>query len=218
METTDTQGRLMLLGARALSDEELITLVVGRPLGQPLRALLGETARNLLEYQGLSTKGASRLVAAFELGRRALLAADPRPVMQSAKALGEYARRHLVTLQREEVHVLCLNSRNALLHHARVAEGCIDQCSVDPREVFAPAVQVRASAIVLVHNHPSGDPEPSVSDVTLTRRLVNAGAMLGIRVLDHLVIGHMGWVSLSERGLIAPGPVLRSAMQSARRA
>ena len=218
MNTTDTHGRLKHLGARALSDDELIALVVGRPLGHSLRALLGETTQNLLEYRGLSPKGATRLVAAFELGRRALLATDPRPVMHSAKTLGDYARRHLMTLQREEVHVLCLSSRNALLHHARVAEGCVDQCSVDPREVFAPAVAMRASAIVLVHNHPSGDPEPSVSDVTLTRRLVEAGAMLGIRVLDHLVLGHLGWVSLAERGLIAPGPVLRSAMQSASQA
>jgi DNA repair protein RadC len=207
----DRHFRLMQLGVRALSDAELIALVVGRSLTWSLRSLLGETPQNLLEYRGLSPRAATRLVAAFELGRRALLAEDTRPVMHSPVALAEYARKHLLTLHREEVHVLCLNARNALLHHSRVAEGCVDQCAVDPREVFAAAVAMRASGIVVVHNHPSGDPEPSVSDVTLTRRLSEAGRVLGIRVVDHVVVGHTHCVSLLERGLMTPAPGLRSA-------
>lgn len=212
---TDSHTRLMHHGARALSDAELIRLVAGRSVALSLRALLGEDPQNLLEYRGLSPKAATRLVAALELGRRALVAQlDDRPTMRSPVELADFARRHLLTAQKEEVHVLCLNARNVLVHHARVAEGCVDQCAVDPREVFAPAVAMRASAVVLVHNHPAGDPEPSVSDVSLTRRLAEAGRVLGIRLLDHLVIGHSKHVSLSERGLISPGPILRAALQS----
>ena len=202
-------------GPRALSDAELMALVAGRSVELTLRGLMGQSPQNLLEYRGLSPRAATRLVAALELGRRALVAGvDARPQVSSPVDLADYARRHLLTAQREEVHVLCLNARNVLVHHARVAEGCVDQCSVDPREVFAPAVAMRASAIVLVHNHPTGDPEPSVSDVALTRRLAEAGRVLGIRLLDHLVLGSSKHVSMSERGLVTGGPLLRSALQS----
>jgi DNA repair protein RadC len=100
------------------------------------------------------------------------------------------------------VHVLCLNSRNVLLRQVRVAEGSVDQCHVDPREALAPAIACRATGIVLVHNHPSGDPEPSVNDVALTRQLREAGRLLCIRLLDHLVIGDRGYVSMLSRGLL----------------
>ena len=205
--------RMMSFGPRALTDSELIHLIVGRELELTLRGLIGEPPHTLLEYRGLSPKAATRLMAALELGRRALLAEDTRPVATSWVSLAQYARKHLLMLHREEMHVLCLNARHVMVHHARVAEGCVDQCAVDPREVFAPAVAMRATAIVMVHNHPAGDPEPSVSDVTLTRRMAEAGRVLGIKLLDHLVIGHTRAVSLAERGLISPGPILLSALQ-----
>jgi DNA repair protein RadC len=87
------------------------------------------------------------------------------------------------------------------VREACVAKGSTSHCQVDPREVFAPAVAARASAVVLVHNHPSGDPEPSQLDVTLTLQLRDAGRALCIRVLDHLVLGDRGYVSLAQRGL-----------------
>lgn len=211
MADHDFHTRLMHLGPRGLTDAELIRLVAGRAVDLTLRALVGESPHNLLEYRGLSPRAASRLVAALELGRRALTARDARMVATSSAALCEYARRHVLLLRREEVHVLCLNARNVVVHHARVAEGGVDRCLVDPREVFAPAVAMRASAIVLVHNHPSGDPEPSVFDVTLTGQLVEAGRLLGIRVLDHLVVGQC--VSLAARGVIRPSPVAHTTLQ-----
>jgi DNA repair protein RadC len=97
-------------------------------------------------------------------------------------------------------HVLCFNARNVLLLDARVAEGTINACLVDPREVFAAAITARATAIVLAHNHPSGDPEPSAQDLSLTRQLFEAGRLLGIKVLDHVVVGDGTYASLMERG------------------
>ena len=109
--------------------------------------------------------------------------------------------------------MLCLSSRNVLLRHVRVAEGSVDQCHVDPREALAPAIACRATGIVLVHNHPSGDPEPSVQDVALTRQLREGARLLCLRLLDHLVVGESGYVSMLARGLLKgddqrlPGPV-----------
>jgi DNA repair protein RadC len=101
--------------------------------------------------------------------------------------------------------VLCFNPRNVLLHDARVAEGTMNACPVDPREVFATALIARASAIVLAHNHPSGDPEPSAQDVALTAQLSESGRLLGIKVLDHVVVGDGAYASLLERGQLVAG-------------
>jgi DNA repair protein RadC len=108
----------------------------------------------------------------------------------------------MALLPREHVRVLCFNARHVLLHDAWVGLGTVDSCAVDPREVYLPALRVRAHGVVLVHNHPSGDPEPSVGDVAATRQLLTAGKALGIRLLDHLVIGAEGFVSLAARGLL----------------
>ncbi len=214
----DVERRLNHFGPRVLNDAELMSVVAGKPVRFSLTTLLAESVENLNEYHGLSPRGARRLLAAVELGRRALRldpsALDGRARLNSPQAVREYAQRELTGLRREEMHVLCLNSKNDLLRHARVAEGSVDCCSVDPREVFAPAVVARASGVVLVHNHPTGDAEPSIADVTLTRRLVEGAAVLGLRLLDHVIIGHPTCVSLLERGLLHPGPTLNASLQS----
>jgi DNA repair protein RadC len=108
----------------------------------------------------------------------------------------------LALLGREVFHVLYFNARNALVQEARVAEGSVDCCTVDPREVFGPAVAVRATAIILAHNHPSGDAEPSAQDLSLTEQLCAGGRILGIQVLDHLIIGDSNYLSMRERSWI----------------
>jgi DNA repair protein RadC len=105
-------------------------------------------------------------------------------------------------------HVLSFNMRNVLLADARVAVGTVDSCPVDPREVFRAALASRATCVVLAHNHPSGDPEPSSLDVKLTARLVSGAELMGIRVLDHLVVGDGSYVSFHERGWLAGKPTL----------
>jgi DNA repair protein RadC len=208
----EARGRLFRLGAQALTDTELVGLVGGlhreadaTELARGgLRSLVLEPAENLVEHPLIGPLVAGRLLACAELGTRLSRKDDPRPRLATPQAIYEYARHHLLARRREEFHVLALNTRNVLMHHVRVAEGSIDQCSVDPREVLGPAVAVRATGLVLVHNHPSGDPEPSVVDVALTRQLREAARLVCVKVLDHLVIAPGGYVSLLARGLLGP--------------
>lgn len=206
----EVKRRLLRLGPSALSNAELVALLLGGDalkrgsalVEDGLRALLQESPEALVEYRQLSPTESARVLAAGELARRLHVTPDERPKLQTPQAIHEYARKRLIGARREEFHVLCLNSRNVLIRDVRVAEGCVDQCHVDPREALAPAIACRATGMVLLHNHPSGDPEPSVHDVALTRQLREAGRLLCIRLLDHLVIGEKGYVSLLARGLI----------------
>jgi DNA repair protein RadC len=119
-----------------------------------------------------------------------------KPILSSSRAVNEYIGTRFNAEQREHFMVLAVNARNKLLHEFEVAIGCLTGCLVHPREVFRPAVRVAAAAVILVHNHPSGDPTPSPEDVQLTDRLSEAGRILGIRVLDHVVVATDGYCSV----------------------
>lgn len=202
--------RMLRLGACALSDAELVGVLLGDEgleratalMQDGLKALLSEPPESLTEYGELTANEATLLLAAGELGRRLHTSREERTRLHTPQAIFEWAKQQLVGARREEFHVLCLNSRNVLIRHVRVAEGSVDQCHVDPREVLAPAIATRATGLVLLHNHPSGDPEPSVRDVALTRQLVEGARLLCLRLLDHLVVADTGYVSMLARGLI----------------
>ena len=208
--TDEAKRRLMRLGASALSNTELVGLLLGGDdlkrasalVDEGLKALLSESPEALIEYRQLSEDEAARVLAAGELARRIHVSAEERVRLQTPQAIFEWARKQLIGARREEFHVLCMNSRNLLLRHVCVAVGSVDQCNVDPREALAPAIACRATGIVLVHNHPSGDPEPSVQDVALTRQLREGARLLCLRLLDHIVVGETGFVSMLARGLI----------------
>ena len=117
----------------------------------------------------------------------------------SADVFKLYAPR-LSHLDREVFHTLCLDTKHRVLRDARIVEGGLTTCSVLPREVYAPALREGAAAVVFVHNHPSGDPTPSADDLALTARLKQAGSVLGIKALDHVVIGEGRYVSLVDKG------------------
>ena len=106
----------------------------------------------------------------------------------------------------------CLDARSRLLRDVKAAKGSVDSCSVDPREVFAPAIACRASAVILVHNHPSGDPEPSRQDLQLTLRLQQCGVLLSIKVVDHVIVTEDRFISMTQRQMlesVSPGPRLQ---------
>jgi len=219
----EAKQRALRLGAGMLSDQELLALLTGssdgallaRLLQHGLKVLAQEPADALLERGELGSKGVSRLLAAAELARRLSgRHEDGRPRLGTPQAIYDWARPKVVGSRREEFHVLCLNPRNVLLRHVRVAEGSVDQCHVDPREALGPAVACRATAVVLVHNHPSGDPEPSVQDVALTRQLRDGARLLCIRLIDHLVLGDTGYVSMLARGLIGEERALMPRLQA----
>jgi DNA repair protein RadC len=217
-EEASARTRLALHGAAALADDELLTLVTPRLKKKTERALaLGLKGLAQLDLDGLIAElgvrptDAARLMAAVELGRRCLAATEARPRLVTPFDIYQHVLHRFGALRCEEFRVLCFNARSVLVKETCVARGSTTHSQVDPREVFAPAVAARASAVVLVHNHPSGDPEPSQLDVSLTLQLRDAGRSLCIRVLDHLVLGDAGYVSLAQRGLFRDdlsGPIV----------
>jgi DNA repair protein RadC len=201
--------------AKSLSDLELLALVLGRGRAGPrhvraARGLLagssvGELAAldpgRVAEVVHLGPTSAALLSASLELGRRAFSpGTGARILIQAADV--HAVSRDLELARREHFVAFLLDVRNRVLARETISVGTLSASLVHPREVFAPAIERRAAAVIVVHNHPSGDPEPSADDLALTRRLVQAGVLVGIEVLDHLVIGHGSYVSLKSRGLM----------------
>lgn len=208
--------RLARVGPGGLSSRELLAAVLGTGArgasaldvadGLLEAGLHGLAARSLPELEnvhGVGRAKAARLLAAFELGAR--LATEAGGVAASLQSPAEAARYLLPRYSPRPVEtfgLLALDARHRLRREAVISVGCLTASLVHPREVFQEAVVSRAAAIVLFHNHPSGDPEPSAEDLALTRRLAAAGSLMGIEVLDHLVLGAGRYVSLKERGAL----------------
>ncbi len=204
-------------GAAALSDAQLVALLLrtGVPgpgtsaleIGSGLLASHGSVAgldrasfRELCAERGLGPAKAASLKAALELGRRLLAGAGtPRARLSSSREVADLFTPRLFNLRREVFLAVLLNARHEVIRETTVSVGCLTGSLVHPREVFQPAVRDSAAAVILVHNHPSGDPTPSPEDVQLTERLVEAGRILGIRVLDHVVVAQGGYASLMDR-------------------
>jgi DNA repair protein RadC len=208
--------RLARLGAGALACRELVSVLLGTGargasalaladelLGSGLHALASRSLPELERTRGLGRAKASRLLAALELGAR--LASDPggpSPALDNPQSVGRYLLPRYAARPVETFGLLALDVRHRLRREVVVSVGCLTASLVHPREVFQEAVVSRAAALVLFHNHPSGDPEPSAEDLSLTRRLVAAGSLMGIEVLDHVVLGAGRFVSLKERGIL----------------
>lgn len=210
--TWEVRDRLARLGPDALTPAELLSVLLPprkRPPGDlltrfgGLRGLAAAGAEELTARGGLGPQSSLRLAAAFALGRRvhATPLARGRLLRTSAdvwQAFGERMR----DLKKERFVSVLLDGRGRVMREDLVTEGILTASLVHPREVFAPAIREAAAAIVVVHNHPSGDPEPSPEDLEVTRRLVSVGELVGIRIQDHVVIGDQGYVSFRERGLL----------------
>jgi DNA repair protein RadC len=207
---------LLAAGAAACSDVELLGVLLDGGTGSPsthavaeelLRASggvvrLGRDGAQFAALLGPRWRRRLALVrAGLELGRRA--AATPLVLgeaLRDAGAVYGHVGGRLAQLEREVFLVLLLDGRNRLLGELRISEGTLTAALVHPREVFAPAIRLTAAAIVLVHNHPSGDPTPSPEDAALTDRLRRAGELIGIKILDHVVVGQGRFVSMAEAG------------------
>lgn len=209
----EVRTRLLSLGGRALSEVELLGLVLdggaaterARGDADMLLAQTGDVVRlgRWLDTAAVDLPLRRRAVlqAAFELGRRA--AGTPLQcgtVLSDAASVFEHFRGRLPQRDRECFYALLVDGRNRLQAEVRVSEGSLTATLVHPREVFGPAIRCGAAAVVLAHNHPSGDPQPSSEDDALTTRLRQVGELVGIRVLDHVVIGQGAFVSMAERG------------------
>jgi DNA repair protein RadC len=207
MDGHETSIRIAENHTEGISTAELLTtLVGGRPAAADrllsrygtLHALVRASADEVAGLVGRSS--ATRLFAGIELGRRSLMTPERKPRLRYAAEVNAYYQPGLGSLPHEVFHVACLDVRNHLLRDARVAQGGFASCAILPREVFAPALAAKAVGVIFVHNHPSGETEPSADDLQLTSRLVRAGEVLGIRVLDHVIVGSGVYTSLAERG------------------
>jgi DNA repair protein RadC len=209
--------RLASRGVAGLTNPELVALVWGsgaRGLGavdlaeealarhDGLGGLARASELELVDLPGVGAAKAAQLTAAFELGRR--LVADWPAGRWTVRAPRDVADRLLPAmghLEREELRVVLLNAKNAVLKVVTVYQGNVSASLVRVGELFRDAVRISAAGVILVHNHPSGDPTPSPDDLHLTAEALAAGRLLDIEVLDHVVIGHDAWVSLRDRGV-----------------
>jgi DNA repair protein RadC len=208
--------RLIRCGAAALQNRELLAILLGtgtrgasaldvaeRLEANGLRELALCALEDLAAEPGVGNAKAARILAALELGARvASQNGLPSAPMRSPEETARYLLPRYGTRPVETFGLLALDVRHRLRKEAVISIGCLTSSLVHPREVFQEAVRARAAGIVLFHNHPSGDPEPSAEDLALTRRLVAAGTLMGIEVLDHLVLGAARYVSLKQRGAI----------------
>ncbi len=209
--------RLARAGEGALSTTELLAIILRTGIGgenvinmasrvlshyNGLPGLARASLAELQEVKGLGPAKTAQLKAALELGRRMLLAApEERRVVRSPSDVAQLMIAEMAHLEQEHFRVLYLDTRNRLLDSKTVYVGSLNASHIRVSEVFRGAVKRNCAAIIAVHNHPSGDPTPSPEDVDVTRRLVAAGNLLDIEVLDHLIIGQQRFVSLRERGL-----------------
>jgi DNA repair protein RadC len=172
------------------------------PAAEPSLAALGRASViDLAGRPGVGVAKAARIVAAVELGRRVGRAHIERASVRSPADVAAMFGERLRHLDREHFLALLLDTKNRLLGTEVVSIGSLDSSLVHPRELYKAAVRRSASAVILVHNHPSGDPSPSAADVACTGRLAEAGKVLGIEVLDHVIIGDGSYVSCRERGI-----------------
>ena len=210
--------RLLDGGAEALADYELLEFLLfaairqgdTKPLAKALIAHFGSFAavltadpQALRQVKGMGDASVAALHAnALAARRMARGAVQNRPVLGSWQALLDYLNIDMAHLTHERVRGLYLDTRNRLILDHLLSEGSIDEAAIHPREVIRKAFDVGATALILVHNHPSGNPEPSRADITITARIAEAGRLLGVTVHDHVIIGREGNVSLRAKGLL----------------
>ena len=211
--------RLWSLGADALTSTELLAIVLGTGTagadalevarlvlaegGGSLRRLARRTPAELAQCRGMGRAKGSRVAAALEFGRRLSTEGDGRPVQIAGPAdVVRLMSPRLKDLAVEEFRVLALDSQSRVLRDLLITRGILNGSLVHPREVFRAAITEAAAGIIVVHNHPSGDPTPSSEDRNVTRQLVEAGRILDLPVYDHVIIGGDRYVSFAEAALL----------------
>ena len=209
--------RLAALGPQALTNAELIAILlrvgvkgenavtVGQRLLNKFGGLTGlhrAPFAELKKQHGLADAKAAQIKAAIELGRRLTLESpEERPTINSPADAAALVTYEMSAFEQEHLRVILLDRRNRVLETVEIYKGSVNSSQIRVGEIFKEAIRKNASALIVIHNHPSGDPTPSPDDVAVTRAIVQAGKMLDVDVLDHMVIGQGKWVSLKERGL-----------------
>lgn len=210
--------RITALGAASLSSTELLAILLrtgtpeytvlelaARLLSHPdgLRYLAEATPESLGQHKGIGMAKVAQIKAAIELGKRVVsMSPEARPVVKCPEDAAHLVMEEMRFLDREHFRALCLNTKNQVISIETVSIGSLNTSIVHPRELFKTAISKSAASLILVHNHPSGDPTPSREDIEVTLRLMEVGKLVGIEVLDHVVIGDTRFVSLKQKALI----------------
>jgi DNA repair protein RadC len=216
-ETERPRERLSALGPQALSNAELLAILLrvgvqgqnavemGQQLLSDFHGLAGlhrVPFEELINQHGIGEAKAAQIKAAIELGRRLTLESpEERPTINSPADVAALVQYEMSALEQEHLRVLLLDTRNHVLDIVEVYQGSVNMSQIRVGEVFKAAIRRNATALIVVHNHPSGDPTPSPDDLAVTRALVQAGKLLDLEVLDHIIIGQGRSTSMKERGL-----------------
>lgn len=210
--------RLQKFGVEALSAQEILALIMGRGIAGEsvmvtaqrlfsqfgnLKGIANASVEELAQVKGIGIAKASQIKAAFELTNRleGYSEAGKKPIVKTPEDIVALVKGRLKDKKKEHFLALLLDTRNQLIRVAEISVGSLDSSIVHPREVFKEAVSASAASVIFVHNHPSGDPEASEDDIKLTKRLTEAGEIMGIDVLDHVIIGGKKYLSLKREGL-----------------
>ena len=210
--------RLQKFGAEALSAQEILALILGRGISGEsvmvtaqrllsqfgsIKGIAGASLEELASIRGIGLAKAAQIRAAFELASRleSYQSTEKKETVKTAEDVVALVRSRLKGKKKEYFLALLLDTRNQLIRVAEISVGSLDSSIVHPREVFKEAVAASAASAIFAHNHPSGDPEASEDDLNLTKRLAEAGEIMGIDVLDHVIIGEEKYLSLKREGL-----------------
>jgi DNA repair protein RadC len=211
--------RLAKLGSEALSSQEILALILGRGIrGESviitaqkllsrfgnLKNLASASIEELTQTKGIGPAKAAQIKATFELSKRLehSLTEDTKITVKSPEDVVKTARNLLKGKKKEHFVVICLDTRNHLIKTSTVSIGSLDCSIVHPREVFKDAISSSAASVIFIHNHPSGDPTPSEDDIKMTKRLIEAGEIIGIEVLDHIIICDSEHLSMKAKNLV----------------
>jgi DNA repair protein RadC len=210
--------RLQKFGAEALSAQEILAVILGRGISGEsvmvtaqrllsqfgsLKGIAGASLEELAGVRGIGLAKAAQIRAVFELTNRLedYHDSEKREVVKTPEDVVAQVRSRLKSKKKEYFLALLLDTRNQLIRVAEVSVGSLDSSIVHPREVFKEAISASAASVIFAHNHPSGDPEASEDDIGLTKRLAEAGEIMGIDVLDHVIIGDRKYLSLKREGM-----------------
>ncbi len=210
--------KLVKYGVTSLSNAELLAILIRTGTREAsaidlarkilstnkegLRILADSTVEELSQIKGIGISKASQLLAAIELGKRLATSSKNIKSIKSPKDISDLFMEEMRYYKKEYFKILLLNTKNEIISSDLISVGSLNSSLVHPREVFVNAIKKSASCIILVHNHPSGNPRPSKEDINITKRLIEAGKIIGIDVLDHIIIGDGSYSSLKEQDII----------------